>query len=107
MPWRYLVVDEAHRLKNKDSALTADLRTLKYEHCHLLSGTPLQNNTTELWALLNFLDQSVFKSLDDFHSDFGTLTDAAQIELLNEKIRPYLLRRQKGDRPNLDTRPQP
>tara|TARA_B100000768_G_C11204238_1_gene343106 strand:- start:772 stop:1023 length:252 start_codon:yes stop_codon:yes gene_type:complete len=51
-----MVIDEAHRLKNKDSALTADLRTLRYEHCHLLSGTPLQNNTTELWALLNFLD---------------------------------------------------
>ena len=63
----------------------------------MLSGTPLQNNTTELWALLNFLDRSVFKSLDDFHSDFGTLTDAEQIEKLNEKIRPYLLRRQKGD----------
>ena len=57
VPWRYMVIDEAHRLKNKDSALTADLRTLRYEHCHLLSGTPLQNNTTELWALLNFLDQ--------------------------------------------------
>ena len=63
----------------------------------MLSGTPLQNNTTELWALLNFLDRSVFHSLDDFHNDFGTLTDADQIEKLNEKIRPYLLRRQKGD----------
>ena len=41
IPWRYMVVDEAHRLKNKDSALTADLRTLTIEHCHLLSGTPL------------------------------------------------------------------
>ena len=42
-------------------------------------------------------NQSVFKSLDDFHGDFGTLTDADQIDKLNEKIRPYLLRRQKGD----------
>ena len=97
IPWRYMVVDEAHRLKNKDSALTADLRTLSIEHCHLLSGTPLQNNTTELWALLNFLDQGLFASLDDFLAEFGTLTDAAQIDKLNERIRPYLLRRQKGD----------
>ena len=36
VPWRYMVIDEAHRLKNKDSALAADLRTLRYEHGHLL-----------------------------------------------------------------------
>ena len=97
IPWRYMVVDEAHRLKNKDSALANDLRTLQVEHMHLLSGTPLQNNTTELWALLSFLDASLFPSLDAFLADFGTLTDAAQIAQLNEKIRPYLLRRQKND----------
>ena len=97
IPWRYLVVDEAHRLKNKDSALANDLRALQIEHMHLLSGTPLQNNTTELWALLYFLDPNLFPSLDAFIADFGTLENAAQVDRLNEKIRPYLLRRQKGD----------
>ena len=97
IPWRYMVVDEAHRLKNKDSALAADLRTLTIEHSHLLSGTPLQNNTTELWSLLYFLDQNLFPSLDTFLDEFGTLTEAAQVDALNERIRPYLLRRQKGD----------
>uniref|UniRef100_A0A7S3AJF1 Helicase C-terminal domain-containing protein n=1 Tax=Haptolina ericina TaxID=156174 RepID=A0A7S3AJF1_9EUKA len=97
IPWRYLVVDEAHRLKNKDSALAQDLRTLEVEHMHLLSGTPLQNNTTELWALLYFLDPALFPSLELFLRDFGTLTDSSQVDRLNEKIRPYLLRRQKGD----------
>ena len=96
-----MVVDEAHRLKNKDSALTADLRTLSIEHCHLLSGTPLQNNTTELWALLHYLDPSLFASLDDFLAEFGELNDAEQIDKLNEKIRPYLLRRQKVVMPPL------
>ena len=86
IPWRYMVIDEAHRLKNKDSALANDLRQLSVEHMHLLSGTPLQNNTTELWALLNFLDPALFKSLDDFHAEFGTLTDAAQIDMLNERV---------------------
>ena len=43
-----MVVDEAHRLKNKDSALANALKTLKVEHMHLLSGTPLQNSTTEV-----------------------------------------------------------
>ena len=92
-----MVIDEAHRLKNKDSALAADLRTLDVEHMHLLSGTPLQNNTTELWALLYFLDPELFPNLDAFLAEFGTLTDSAQVDALNERIRPYLLRRQKGD----------
>jgi hypothetical protein len=48
------------------------------EHSHLLSGTPLQNNTTELWALLSFLDPNLFPSLQDFEDEFGTLTDASQ-----------------------------
>ena len=63
---------------------------------HLLSGTPLQNNTTELWALLHFLDARTFPDLDGFLAEYGTLTDAEQVNRLNEKIRPYLLRRQKG-----------
>ena len=97
IPWRYMVIDEAHRLKNKDSALANDLRQLNVEHMHLLSGTPLQNNTTELWALLFFLDPSLFPSLDGFLAEFGTLESATQVDALNERIRPYLLRRQKGD----------
>ncbi|KAJ1636622.1 hypothetical protein T492DRAFT_835184 [Pavlovales sp. CCMP2436] len=40
--WHSLVVDEAHRMKNKDSALMHDLRSLDVQHCHLLTGTPLQ-----------------------------------------------------------------
>ena len=97
IPWRYMVIDEAHRLKNRDSALANDLRTLEVEHMHLLSGTPLQNNTTELWALLSFLDRALFPDLEAFLAEFGTLTEASQVDALNERIRPYLLRRQKGD----------
>ena len=58
--WRYMVVDEAHRLKNRDSATAADVHSLRVEHMHLLTGTPVQNNMTELWALLNLLDKKRF-----------------------------------------------
>ena len=44
IPWRVMVVDEAHRLKNKDSAVAAELRAVKAEHTLMLTGTPLQNN---------------------------------------------------------------
>ena len=95
--WRVMVVDEAHRLKNKDSAQAAELAALRTEHTVMLTGTPLQNNTTELWALLSLLDPELFPSLDAFLLRYGTLTGADQVEELKTLIRPYLLRRQKGD----------
>ena len=57
--WRTLIVDEAHRLKNHQSRLFEQLRSLSREHCVLLTGTPLQNKTEELWALLHFADREV------------------------------------------------
>ena len=97
LPWQYLIVDEAHRLKNKDSAVASELRSLSTEHLLLLTGTPLQNNTTELWALLSLLDTALFPDLDAFLAKFGTLTESSQVEELKATIRPYLLRRQKSD----------
>ena len=95
--WRGLVVDEAHRLKNKDSAVAAQIHALDTEHMLMMTGTPLQNNTTELWALLSLLDPQLFPSLDDFKERYGTLTQVDQVDELKSAIRPYLLQRQKGD----------
>jgi SWI/SNF-related matrix-associated actin-dependent regulator of chromatin subfamily A member 5 len=53
--WRYLVIDEAHRIKNEKSKLSEIVREFKTANRLLLTGTPLQNNLHELWALLNFL----------------------------------------------------
>ena len=64
----------------------------------LLTGTPLQNNLHELWALLNFLLPDVFNSADDFDSWFNT-PDIAESESLvtrlHSVLRPFLLRRVK------------
>lgn len=54
--WRICVIDEAHRLKNRNCKLLEGLRQLHLEHRVLLSGTPLQNNVNELFSLLNFLE---------------------------------------------------
>ena len=54
-PWHYLVLDEAHRVKNEKSRLASTLRAFSVGHRLLLTGTPLQNNLHELWALLHFL----------------------------------------------------
>lgn len=50
-----LIIDEAHRLKNESSKLSTLLRQLTSSRRLLLTGTPIQNNLHELWALLNFL----------------------------------------------------
>ncbi|KAE9112912.1 Chromodomain-helicase-DNA-binding protein 6 [Phytophthora fragariae] len=95
--WRCLVVDEAHRLKNQSSRLVEQMRSLRRDHCVLLTGTPLQNKTEELWALLNFLDGKSFPSVSDFLDKFGDLHEAQQVADLHKMLKPYLLRRVKED----------
>eukprot|EP00804_Cyclotella_cryptica_P019560 CCRYP_014309-RA/>CCRYP_014309-RA protein AED:0.14 eAED:0.14 QI:0/0.76/0.66/1/0.64/0.44/18/4750/927 len=95
--WKALIVDEAHRLKNIKSRLFEDLASVPRDFCLLLTGTPLQNSTEELWALLHFCDPSGFGSKDDFTAKFGQLTDASQVASLHTILRPYLLRRVKED----------
>ena len=53
--WEYLVMDEAHRIKNEKSILSDVVRRFSPAHRLLITGTPLQNNLRELWALLNFI----------------------------------------------------
>uniref|UniRef100_A0A8C6KJ14 SNF2 related chromatin remodeling ATPase 5 n=1 Tax=Nothobranchius furzeri TaxID=105023 RepID=A0A8C6KJ14_NOTFU len=98
--WRYLVIDEAHRIKNEKSKLSEIVREFKTTNRLLLTGTPLQNNLHELWALLNFLLPDVFNSSEDFDSWFDTnncLGDQKLVERLHTVLRPFLLRRIKAD----------
>jgi SNF2 family DNA or RNA helicase len=90
-------VDEAHRLKNIKSRLFEDLASVPRDFCLLLTGTPLQNSTEELWALLHFCDPVAFASKDEFTNQFGQLQDASQVASLHTVLRPYLLRRVKED----------
>jgi len=67
LQWKYLIVDEGHRLKNYQCKLLEQLKQLKVANRLLITGTPLQNNLTELWSLLNFILPAIFDSLADFH----------------------------------------
>jgi len=101
-PWRYMIIDEAHRLKNETSQFSMTVREMETQHRLLLTGTPLQNNLHELWALLNFLLPDVFASSEQFDDWFNLDIDddnAKQriISQLHKLLRPFMLRRLKSD----------
>ncbi|XP_076952642.1 ATP-dependent DNA helicase DDM1-like [Bidens hawaiensis] len=106
--WKYLVVDEGHRLKNSKCKLLRELKWLKVENKLLLTGTPLQNNLAELWSLLNFILPDIFSSHEEFESwfDFSGKSNTEEAEegrkarvvaKLHAILRPFLLRRMKED----------
>ncbi|XJO76806.1 hypothetical protein BDV3_007283 [Batrachochytrium dendrobatidis] len=98
--WQYIVIDEAHRIKNENSALSQIVRLMNCRNRLLLTGTPLQNNLHELWALLNFLLPDVFSSAEDFDNWFSTDQEGDQdkvVKQLHKVLRPFLLRRIKSD----------
>ncbi|XP_025076427.1 chromodomain-helicase-DNA-binding protein 8-like isoform X4 [Pomacea canaliculata] len=95
--WRCAIIDEAHRLKNKNCRLLEGLRLFDLEHRVLLTGTPLQNNTEELFSLLNFLNPGKFSSSQAFAKDFGELKTENQVDELKEILKPMMLRRLKED----------
>lgn len=68
--FEYLILDEAQRIKNDESVLSQVLRKFSSKHRVLLTGTPLQNNLQELWALLNFLMPRLFDNPAEFEELF-------------------------------------
>ena len=117
--WHYMVLDEAHNIKNFRSQRWQTLLTFRTRARLLLTGTPLQNNLTELWSLLFFLMPSDstetgiggFADLQEFSNWFRrpveqilehgreTMDDEAKliVQKLHKVLRPYLLRRLKAD----------
>ncbi|PPQ92882.1 hypothetical protein CVT25_009769 [Psilocybe cyanescens] len=106
--FEYIVIDEAHRIKNVDSMLSQIVRAFMSRGRLLITGTPLQNNLKELFSLLNFICPEIFveyKDLDSFlHKDAkeGDGVDEEEasrkvVEALHKILRPFLLRRVKAD----------
>uniref|UniRef100_A0A8B9L8N8 Proliferation-associated SNF2-like protein n=1 Tax=Astyanax mexicanus TaxID=7994 RepID=A0A8B9L8N8_ASTMX len=109
--WKYLIVDEGHRIKNLNCRLVRELKALPTDNKLLLTGTPLQNNLSELWSLLNFLLPDVFDDLKSFESwfDISTISGSDSdnivvnereqniLNMLHQILTPFLLRRLKSD----------
>ncbi|KAK6927610.1 SNF2, N-terminal, partial [Dillenia turbinata] len=95
--WECMIVDEGHRLKNKDSKLFSSMKQYSSNHRVLLTGTPLQNNLDELFMLMHFLDAGKFGSLEEFQEEFKDINQEEQIARLHKMLAPHLLRRVKKD----------
>ncbi|CAI9284788.1 ISWI chromatin-remodeling complex ATPase CHR11 isoform X2 [Lactuca sativa] len=98
--WRYIIIDEAHRIKNENSLLSKTMRIYNTNYRLLITGTPLQNNLHELWALLNFLLPEIFSSAETFDEWFqisGENDQEEVVQQLHKVLRPFLLRRLKSD----------
>lgn len=111
--WKFLIVDEGHRLKNINSKLIRELKRINTNNRLLLTGTPLQNNLAELWSLLNFIMPDIFSDFEMFNKwfDFKDLDLQSNSQTLNKVIndeleknlitnlhtilKPFLLRRLK------------
>jgi chromodomain-helicase-DNA-binding protein 7 len=97
VPFRCLIVDEAHRLKNRAGKTLTLLKEHPCVRVFLLTGTPVQNNTKELFTLLNYIEPLRFRSMEILLEKFGDLKNADQVQALQTLLRPYFLRRLKED----------
>ena len=97
-----VVLDEAQRIKNWNTKTAQAVKRLRSRYAFVLTGTPIENRIDELHSLMDFLDPAVLGPLFRFNRDFYELDDRGKptgyrnLDLLQERIRPYLLRRRKA-----------
>lgn len=119
MRWQYMILDEAQAIKSSQSSRWKSLLGFHCRNRLLLTGTPIQNNMQELWALLHFIMPSLFDSHDEFsewfskdiesHAQSNTKLNEDQLKRLHMILKPFMLRRVKkhvqkelGDKIELD-----
>jgi superfamily II DNA or RNA helicase len=99
--WGMVVADEAQHVKNPYSATAKQLRTIGAKARVALSGTPVENNLSELWAILDWTTPGLLGRLGTFRSRYASAVeggeDPAAAERLAALVRPFLLRRRKSD----------
>lgn len=99
--WGMVVADEAQHVKNPYSATARALRTIGARARVALTGTPVENNLSELWAILDWTTPGLLGRLGTFRTRYAQAVeggqDPAAAERLAQLVRPFLLRRRKAD----------
>ncbi|WP_037861504.1 DEAD/DEAH box helicase [Streptomyces sp. NRRL S-340] len=100
-PWGMVVADEAQHVKNPHSATAKALRTIPAPARVALTGTPVENNLSELWALLDWTTPGLLGPLTSFRARHARAVENGEddqaVERLARLVRPFLLRRRKSD----------
>jgi len=95
----YIILDEAQKIKNPKTKMTQAIKELKSEHKLALSGTPIENHLGELWSIFDFLMPNFLDTLTFFRNYYQTPiekeNDFSRQLLLNERVKPFILRRTK------------
>ncbi|WP_286249391.1 DEAD/DEAH box helicase [Streptomyces graminofaciens] len=101
VPWGMVVADEAQHVKNPYSATARELRTIGARARVALTGTPVENNLSELWAILDWTTPGLLGRLGTFRTRYAQAVegsrDPAAAARLTRLVRPFLLRRRKSD----------
>ncbi|TKC47112.1 hypothetical protein EI555_010306, partial [Monodon monoceros] len=110
--WHYVILDEGHKIRNPNAAITLACKQFRTPHRIILSGSPMQNNLRELWSLFDFIFPGKLGTLPVFMEQFsvpitmGGYSNASPVQVktaykcacvLRDTINPYLLRRMKSD----------
>lgn len=97
--FEYVILDESQAIKNPNSKRYKAVRLLKANNRLALTGTPIENNTFDLYSQMNFLNPGLLGSMSHFKTEFSDAIDKAKnesaSELLHQIIHPFLLRRTK------------
>ncbi len=101
LDWEYVVLDESQAIKNPDAITTKAVQLLKSRNRLILSGTPLQNNTFDIFAQFNFINPGLLGNKDFFKREFANPIDKGDdpgvSTLLRQMIKPFMLRRTKSE----------
>ncbi len=97
-----LIIDEAQKIKNSDTTIAKTLKSFKAKYKMALSGTPVENNLSELWSLFDFTLPKYLKSLKEFTKNYAQdieiNKDRTKIKKLKQITAPFMLRRLKTDK---------
>jgi len=100
--WNTIILDEAHIIKNKDTKLFSVAAELNGKFRILLSGTPIQNNLSELWPLFHFCNPGLLGTYSEFRKKYIIPLEKGEnkdlvISLIKKVISPFILRRTKNE----------
>lgn len=97
MKWLGIILDEGQQIKNPDSKAAKSARSLQAQNRLVLTGTPIENRLLDVWSLMSFAMPGILGDRKYFRENFDRRKDLQSKNRLTARLRPFLLRRTKGE----------